>query len=518
MLNATAGRAGPDAPLCRLAGISKRFGVVQALDDVSLDLEAGIVTALVGENGAGKSTLLRILEGEHAPDQGTIAIDGRPVRYASAREAHGHGIRVVHQEPEIIPELSVAENIYLGELDARLGLVLDRPALHARTAALLRRFGVDGVLAPDQPCRGLGPALRQLIEIMRALRPGLRLLCLDEPTSSLTDDESSRLFGLVRTFRQQGVGVVYISHRLPEVIDLADKIAVLRDGRLVAVEERGHVDEQAIVRLMVGRDLGDLFNRERRPRGLPVLEVAGVTTRKVRDCSLTVHAGEVVGLAGLVGAGRSELAKAIFGDDRLLAGTVRMDGRALTLRGPGDAILAGMGLVPEDRKQEALLLLRSIRDNVTLAVPDKVSRLGFVDGKAETSIVAAMIEKLRVRTPGPWQEVGKLSGGNQQKVVFARWLAREPRLLILDEPTRGIDVGAKLEIYRLIEDLARAGMAILLISSEMPELLGLTDRILVMAGGRIAGELPTDGASEEAILALAMPERPTERQTEREIA
>ncbi len=506
MLSATAGGAAA-VPLCRLSGISKSFGVVQALDDVSLDIEAGLVTALVGENGAGKSTLLRILEGEHQPDAGSIEIDGRRVTFGSAREAHLHGIRVVHQEPEIIPELSVAENIYLGELDSRAGLLLDKKALFARADRLLDRFGVRTVLSPDQPCRGLGPALRQLIEIMRALRPGLRLLCLDEPTSSLTEDEAGRLFGLVRTFRTDGVGVVYISHRLPEVIDLADRIAVLRDGKLVALEERGAASEADIVRLMVGRDLGDLFRRERRPRGAPVLEAEGVTTRKVTDCSLTVHAGEVVGLAGLVGAGRSELAKAIFGDDRLLAGMVKMDGRPLTLRGPGDAIVAGMGLVPEDRKHEALLLMRSIRDNVALSIPDKVSRAGFVDQAAERGIVEQMIAKLRIKTPGAWQEAGKLSGGNQQKVVFARWLAREPRLLILDEPTRGIDVGAKLEIYRLIEDLARAGMAILLISSELPEILGLTDRLLVMRGGRIMGELVTAEASEEAILDLAMADR-----------
>ncbi|MFL5331605.1 MAG: sugar ABC transporter ATP-binding protein [Geminicoccaceae bacterium] len=490
--------------LVALTGIAKRFGVVQALKGVSLDLPAATVTALVGENGAGKSTLMRILEGEHAPDQGSIAVDGRPVAFASAREAHEAGIRIVHQEPEIIPELSVAENIFIGDLKAKASLFVDWAGLQRRAQAMLARFGLERALEPAAACHGLGPAQRQLIEIMRALRPGVRLLCLDEPTSSLTEDEAQRLFAMIRALRADGVGIVYISHRLREVMDLADRVAVLRDGELVAVRNAAEVDEATTMRLMVGRDLGELFGHRTRVRDEVVLELRSVTTAKVRDCSLAVRAGEIVGLGGLVGAGRTELARATFGMDRLQGGEIRVFGRPLALRAPADAILAGIGLVPEDRKQEALLLLRSVRDNVSLCVPEKISRLGFFDRGAESRLVLALTRRLGVRTPSIEQHVRKLSGGNQQKVVFARWLAREPRILILDEPTRGIDVGAKLEIYRLIEELAEAGIAILVISSELTELLGLTDRIVVMRAGAIVGELPTATATEEAVLALAM--------------
>jgi L-arabinose transport system ATP-binding protein len=490
--------------LVALTGIAKRFGVVQALKGVSLDLPAAMVTALVGENGAGKSTLLRLLEGEHAPDQGGIAVDGRPAAFASAREAHEAGIRIVHQEPEIIPELSVAENIFIGDLKARGTVFVDWPDLQRRAAAMLARFGLERALEPRAACHGLGPAQRQLIEIMRALRPGVRLLCLDEPTSSLTEDEAQRLFAMLRALRAGGVGIVYISHRLREVMDLADRVAVLRDGELVAVRDAAEVDEATMMRLMVGRDLGELFGHRTRVRDEVALELRAVTTAKVQGCSLAVRAGEIVGLGGLVGAGRTELARAAFGMDRLQGGEIRVFGRPLALRAPADAILAGIGLVPEDRKQEALLLLRSVRDNVSLCVPEKVSRLGFFDRGAESRLVSALTRRLGVRTPSIEQEVSKLSGGNQQKVVFARWLARGPRILILDEPTRGVDVGAKLEIYRLIEELAGAGIAILVISSELTELLGLTDRIAVMRAGAIVGELPTAGASEEAVLALAM--------------
>ena len=309
---------------------------------------------------------------------------------------------------------------------------------------------------------------------------------------------------MIRALRADGVGIVYISHRLREVMDLADRVAVLRDGELVAVRDGAEVDEATMMRLMVGRDLGDLFGHRSRVRDEVALELRSVTTAKVRDCSLRVRAGEIVGLGGLVGAGRTELARAAFGIDRLRGGEIRVFGRSLALRAPADAILAGIGLVPEDRKQEALLLLRSVRDNVSLCVPQKVSRLGFFDRAAESRLVSALTRRLGVRTPSIEQEVRKLSGGNQQKVVFARWLAREPRILILDEPTRGIDVGAKLEIYRLIEELAEAGIAILVISSELTELLGLTDRIVVMRAGSIVGELPTATATEEAVLALAM--------------
>ncbi|MBB5753980.1 sugar ABC transporter ATP-binding protein [Prosthecomicrobium pneumaticum] len=491
-------------PVVRVEAVAKRFGVVQALKGVSVDFRAGEICALVGENGAGKSTLMRVLEGEHRPDTGTIAVDGRPVTLASAREAHALGIRVIHQEPEIIPELTVAENIFVGDFRARAGLFLDRDDLVRRARALIDAFGVGDQLAPERTCHGLGPAQRQLIEIMRALRPGARLVAFDEPTSSLTEEEAGRLFEMIRRLKTDGVAVVYISHRLREIVALADRVVVLRDGERVADEPIAAVDEATMVRLMVGRPISDLFHRRVRALGPVALALDGVSTDKVTDISFSIRAGEIVGLGGLVGAGRTEVARAIVGMDRLAAGTMAVLSAPYRPRDPSDAIRAGIGLVPEDRKQEALLLLQPVRDNVSLVVPDKVSRFGFFDRRKETRLVEHHVAELRVKTPSIGQPVGKLSGGNQQKVVFARWQARGPAVLILDEPTRGIDVGAKAEIYRLIESLADAGLAILLISSEMPELLGLADRILAMAGGRITGELDGATATEEAVLALSM--------------
>jgi L-arabinose transport system ATP-binding protein len=491
--------------LCAVRDIAKSFGVVPALRGVSLEIRAGEVLALVGENGAGKSTLMRILEGEHRPDAGEILFEGRPVTFASARDAHQVGIRVIHQEPEIIPDLSVAENVFIG--DFRGGLFLDRGDLDRRALALLGQFGVERELPPWRLCRGLGPAHRQLIEIMRAVKSGEKLLALDEPTSSLTEEEAQRLFAFVRRLRADGVAVVYISHRLREVMDLADRIAVLRDGELVGLLDRAEATHEAIVRLMVGRPLSAIFDHRPHARPETVLQVDGLTTAKVHDISFSIRAGEIVGLGGLIGAGRTELARGIFGFDRMTAGRVLVNGREIKLRSPADAILAGIGFAPEDRKQEALLLARSVRENISLCVPDLISRGGFLDEGAETRIAQRLSDRMRIKTPSLRQLVSKLSGGNQQKVVLARWLAREPKLLILDEPTRGIDVGAKAEIYRLVEELAAAGMGILFISSEMPELLGMTDRILVMAAGRLVGELATKDATEQAILALAMREQ-----------
>lgn len=492
-----------NSALIAARGISKRFGVVQALREVSLDFYSSEILALVGENGAGKSTLLRILEGEYQPDAGSLQIDGNPVTISSARSAHALGIRVVHQEPEIIPELSVAENVFIGDYTSKRGLI-DWNDLERRTLGLLREFGLEGMLEPRKSARELGPAQRQLIEIMRALRPGLRLLALDEPTSSLTEQESARLFTLLARLRKGGVGIIYISHRLREVVALADRIAVLRDGQLIGVRDGRGVTETEMIGMMVGRAVGTLFNHKKQTQSETVLEARHLTTRKVTDVSFRLQRGEILGVAGLVGAGRSELAKGVFGFDRLISGEVIVSGKTLRLRSPADAILAGMGLVPEDRKHEALLLLQSVRLNVSLCVPEKISQGSFIVGALERALVAPLVKQMRVKTPSLEQSIAKLSGGNQQKVVFARWLARQPTILILDEPTRGIDVGAKAEIYRLIEDLAASGIGIILISSEMPEILGLTDRILVMSGGRIAGELETSAASEERVLELAM--------------
>lgn len=493
-----------DVPVIQVIGVSKRFGVVQALRDVSVGFEAGTVTALLGENGAGKSTLMRILEGEHQPDSGHIEVDGRSVTLSSPRVAHAQGIRVIHQEPEIIPELTVAENVFIGDMKARGGMFVDRADLFARTEQLLRTFGMQDVISPRQRCEGLGPALRQLIEIMRALRPGARLIAFDEPTSSLTEDEAGRLFGVIRRLRNEGVAIIYISHRLREIVGLADRCVIMRDGERVADEPIANLDEAKMVRLMVGRPVSDLFNRRERSLGPVVLKLSDISTAKISNVSLEVRAGEIVGLGGLVGAGRTEVARAIVGVDALTAGVMELSGERYAPRDPSDSVRAGIGLVPEDRKQEALLLQQPVRDNVSLVVPDKVSWFGFFSRSRERALVRHHVSQLRVKTPSIEQAVGKLSGGNQQKVVFARWQAREPKVLILDEPTRGIDVGAKAEIYRLIESLADQGLALLLISSEMPELLGLADRIIVMQDGTVSGELAWREATEEAVLALAM--------------
>ena len=491
-------------PIVAIENVTKRFGSVEALRDVSVAFNAGEITALIGENGAGKSTLMRVLEGEYRPDTGRILVDGEPVQLSSPRAAHGLGIRVIHQEPEIVPELTVAENIFIGDIKARGGLFLDRADLERRSLELLATFGVVGVLSPAQRCHGLSPALRQIIEIMRALRPGARLVAFDEPTSSLTEDEARRLFRVIRRLKADGVAVIYISHRLREIIEIADRCVVMRDGRRVADEPMAAVDEPRMVRLMVGRPVSDLFSRRQRKLGPVRLALDNVTTSRVEGISLTVRAGEIVGLGGLVGAGRTEVARAIVGLDPLLSGQMALAGRPYRPREPSDAVKVGIGLVPEDRKQEGLLLMQSVRDNISLVVPGKVSRYGFFSRRRERALVARHVAELRVKTPSIEQAVGKLSGGNQQKVVFARWQARGPSVLILDEPTRGIDVGAKAEIYRLVESLADEGLAILLISSEMPELLGLADRVLVMQDGRINGELPWQKASEETVLALAM--------------
>ena len=493
-------------PLLEFRRVGKRFGVVHALSEVTLPIRAGEILALVGENGAGKSTVTRIMEGVHQPDTGEVAIDGAPVLLRAPAEAHAAGIRVIHQEPDIFPDLSVAENLFVGDLRRVAGIFLDRTDLAVRTRDLLTRFGLQHTLSPWTLAGALSAAHRQLLEIMRALRAGVRLLALDEPTSSLSDDEAQLLFSVVRQLRKEGVALVYISHRMPEIRALADRVAILRDGRLVACSPVDELSEADIVHLMVGRPVSTLFDRPPASIGKVALETRGLTTARVRDVSMSICAGEVVGLGGLMGAGRSELALAIFGQDRLTSGSVIVEGAEIRLRSPADAIAAGIGLAPEERKSQALLLMRSVAENVTLCVPDRISRFGFLRRAAVLLVAGEQVERMRVKTSSLDELVSNLSGGNQQKVVLARWLARAPRVLILDEPTRGIDVGAKAEIYRLIAQLAASGIAILVISSELPELIGLSDRILVMAAGRVVGEVSRAEATEQRVLNLAMRE------------
>jgi len=501
----------PDA-VFSLRGISKGFSGVQALSGIDLDVRAGEVLALMGENGAGKSTLLRIINGDHLPDEGEMRLEGQPLRHSSPAAAHAAGIRVVAQEPEIIADVDVAENVYTGALPHR-GHRYSRRRAQAQAAADLDRLGFTGLIEPSRMGRRLSPAQRQLVEIMRGVLGNPRLIAFDEPTSSLSDPEVDVLFALIERLRADGVAVIYVSHRMSEIFRIADRIAVLRDGHLVGSRPTSETDERELVRMMVGRDLDALFRDDDRARGDVVLTVDDVTTEDVSGISLDVRAGEIVAIAGLVGAGRSELVKAVVGETRIGSGRVLMHGKALKLRSPQDGIRAGIGFAPEERKQEALIMGRSVRDNISLAGLDRLTRWHFVQRRRENELAAGFVESLRIKTPSIEQQVRKLSGGNQQKVVLARWLARKPELLILDEPTRGVDVGAKAEIYALIQRLAAEGTAVLIVSSELPEVIGLADRILVMRAGRIAGELPA-GASEEAILDLAMTHEPLSARTE----
>ncbi|MEU9002415.1 sugar ABC transporter ATP-binding protein [Streptomyces sp. NPDC048551] len=484
--------------------ITKRFGAVQALSGVTLSFPRGRVTALMGENGAGKSTLLKILTGDHQPTEGSILRDGRPRVLSSPHDAHRAGIRVIPQEPEIIPHVSVAENVYAGALPRGAGRRLDRAGLRRRITADLARLGFEKVIHPDQLGFELSPAQRQLVEILRALTGEAKTIAFDEPTSSLSENEAEALFALIDRLRDQGIAVIYVSHRMKEIFRLADRIAVLRDGAVAGVLDARTTNEGEVVRLMVGRDLSSLFVRQDVAREEVVLRLEDVTTDDVSGIDLHIRAGEVVALAGLMGAGRSELALALAGDRPIRSGRVTVNGRALRLRSPRDAIRASIGLAPEERKAQALFLHRSIRDNTSLVSLDRLRRWRFVRRRQEKAVAQDFSDRLRVRAPSIEHEVRKLSGGNQQKVVLARWLLRKPKVLILDEPTRGIDIGAKAEIYRIIADLAREGVALLVISSELPEVLGLADRVVVMQNGRITGELDRARATEEAILNLAM--------------
>jgi L-arabinose transport system ATP-binding protein len=498
----------PDTPgptgTIEIRGMTKAFPNVNALRDVSIDVKPGEILALMGENGAGKSTLLKILSGDYQPDAGTITRDGEVLAFTGPRDARKAGIRVIYQEPEIIPGVNVAENIYSGELPRR-GPFVDRARLDSLVADDLRRYGFEGVLPTNLMGDMLSSAQRQLVEIMRALKSDVRVLALDEPTSSLTDEEVDRLFTLVRRLRAEGVAIIYVSHRINEILRLADRVAVMRDGKLVAVRPAKELTQGEIVRLMVGRELSDVFRRNPAVQDRVVLKVEGIRSDWHKGIDFEIHAGEVVGFAGLVGAGRTELAKVIFGELPRTDGRIIVDGREAPITSPTAAIRHGIGLAPEDRKREGLVLIRSVIENASLAILSRLTRFGFVQRGLERRIASEFVRRLAVKTPSLDQEVGKLSGGNQQKVVLARWLAARPKVLILDEPTRGIDVGAKAEIYRLIDELANEGLGIMFISSELPEILGLSDRIYVMQNGRITGELRGgEGVTEEQVLALAM--------------
>ncbi|MFJ6566067.1 sugar ABC transporter ATP-binding protein [Streptomyces sp. NPDC091292] len=485
----------------RIEGVRKAFPGVVALDEVDFDLRAGEVHVLLGENGAGKSTLIKMLSGAHHPDAGRILVDGAEVRIPDAQAAERLGIATIHQEFNLVPDLTVAENIFLGRQPRRFGFI-DRARMEADAAVLLERVGVE--VSPRARVRELGIARLQMVEIAKALSVRARVLIMDEPTAVLTSGEVDTLFGIVRTLREDGVGIVFITHHLEEIAALGDRVTVIRDGRSVG-QVPASTPEDDLVRLMVGRAIEQQYPRARGAAGEPLLSVEGLTRDGVfHEVSFQVRAGEVVGVAGLVGAGRTEVARAVFGADPYDAGTVEVAGVRLPRHDVSAALAAGIGLVPEDRKGQGLLLDASVEENLGLVTLRSATRAGLVDRKGQYTAAARIAERLGVRMAGLGQTVRTLSGGNQQKVVIGKWLLAHTRVLILDEPTRGIDVGAKVEIYQLVNDLTAAGHAVLMISSDLPEVLGMSDRVLVMAQGRLAGELAAAEATQDAVMALAV--------------
>jgi ribose transport system ATP-binding protein len=491
------------APLLQMRGISKAYPGVVALDNVDFEVRAGEVHALVGENGAGKSTLMKILAGAETRDRGEILIDGQPVTIDSPHAAMDLGINIIYQEFNLVPHLSAAENIFLGrEPGTRLPGFIDFRKLYGDAQALMDSLGVR--VDVRQEVSRLSVAQQQMVEIAKATIRESRIIAMDEPSATLTEHELQNLFDLIRSLQARGVGIIYISHRLEEIFAIADRVTVFRDGRRIETMPVKETGREAIIRMMVGRELKESIPKRPAPRGEPLLAVRGLTRRGVFEAvSFTVHRGEILGIGGLVGAGRTEVARAIFGADRLDAGAMTLDGQPVAIHSPQEAIRRGIGLVPEDRKTLGLILNMVVRENVTLANLDLLSSLGFINGRREREVAGEFARSLRIRTPTVEQEVRNLSGGNQQKVVLAKWLFTNSQVMIFDEPTRGIDIGSKVEIYELMNDLVARGVGILMISSELPELLGMSDRIVVMHEGRVTGELAREQATPERVMQLA---------------
>ena len=489
--------------LLEMKGITKAFPGVLALNNVDLAVHAGKVLALVGENGAGKSTLMKVLSGVHRMDKGEIRLDGKPVENITPLSAQHMGISIIYQEFNLLNNMSVAENIFVGrERKTRAGFV-DKKAQWAEALKLLQEVGLS--INPDTRVRRLSTAQKQMIEVARALSFKARIIIMDEPTSSLTDRETETLFGIIRKLRERGVAIVFISHRMNEIFEISDEIAVMRDGEMMEKMDTHSVTEQDVIGAMVGREVKNLFVKEQVEIGPVALEVRNLSTKDfLKDVSFSVRSGEILGFAGLVGAGRSEVMRALFGIDPRETGEILVRGKKVDIRSTVDALRCGIGFVPEDRKEQGLVLNMTVKRNVSLAALRKVARQWFIDRGAEDALTDRYVEALRVKTPSREQRVVNLSGGNQQKVVIAKWMATSPAILILDEPTRGIDVGAKKEIHALMSKLAEQGVAIIMISSELPEVLGMSDRIVVMHEGRIKGVLSRADASQTAIMKMAV--------------
>jgi rhamnose transport system ATP-binding protein len=497
MIPRTAGAA-----TLELRDVSKTFGQVVALRSGSLRADAGSIHALVGENGAGKSTLVKIVAGVHRRDSGDLLLDGISRDFASTAESKSLGVAVIYQEPTLFPDLSVTENIFMGRQPLGSPGRIDRAAMFTEVQRLFERLGVR--IDPRRPAEGLSIADQQIIEIAKAISLDARVLIMDEPTAALSGVEVDRLFAVARSLRDEGRALVFISHRFDEVFDLCDRITVMRDGDYIATRETAETNVEEIVALMVGREVGELFPKAPAEIGEPVLEVKDLSTSGIfHDITFDVRAGEIVGLAGLVGAGRSEIARAVFGVDRYDSGEVRLAGKAVPPHNPRAAIAAGMAFVPEDRRQQGLVTGASVARNVAGAIRRGLGRAGVLTGRAESRAAGPWAGRLEVKTSALDMSAATMSGGNQQKVVIAKWLATGPRLLIIDEPTRGIDIGTKAEVHRLLSELAGQGMAILMISSELPEVLGMADRVLVVCEGRLTADIPRDVATPEKVMRAA---------------
>jgi rhamnose transport system ATP-binding protein len=491
-------------PLLNATAISKSFAGVQALKSVSFELRSGEVHALLGENGAGKSTLIKVITGAVTSDSGTLEIDGEAVVHNTPALARSRGVAAVYQQPALFPDLTVAENIALALEGGSLWRKVNWGARTRRARELLERTGAE--IDPERAVRTLSMPEQQIVEIAKAIGARSKILILDEPTASLTEREVERLFRLIQSLRADGAGIVYISHRLDEVAAIADRVTVLRDGRSIATRELREVDRAELIRLMVGRDIHAIFPKREVPIGDVVLETRELGCREsgIRGVSLTVRRGEILGLAGLVGSGRTELAETLFGLRPADSGEIRLRGEATRIASPADAIRERVGYLPEDRRQHGVVLEMTVAANTSLANLPAISRHGLIDEDSECTLARRYVETLRIKTHSLYTETGALSGGNQQKVALARWLAIGPEVLILDEPTQGVDIGSKSEIHEMMVDLAEQGLAIVMISSELPEILGMSDRIAVMHAGTIAGVLTRAEATQERLLALAL--------------
>lgn len=487
--------------IVELENISKSFPGVKALDNVSFNLRPGEVHALLGENGAGKSTLMKIISGIYQKDSGVMKVEGLPVEFSNVAEASKHGIEIIHQELSMCRHLTVAQNIFLGREITKFG-VIDTAAQREQARQALTKLGLD--ISPDTVVEKLPVSKQQMVEIAKATSRNTKILIMDEPTSSLTQREIDELFELVRELKKQGKGIIYISHRLEELDTIADRVTVLRDGRHIKTMNYSSTSISEIISLMVGREITEKFPRINVPKGDTIMSVKNLTTDSVSNITFDLNVGEIIGFAGLIGAGRTELVRALFGADKIISGEIDLHGAEVKIKSPRNAIKAGIVCAPEDRKNEGLFLKLSIRENIAAANLDRIcSRTGVIRRKTERKLAQSAVDRLLIRTPSVEQDAKNLSGGNQQKVVVGKWLVRNASVVIFDEPTRGIDVGAKVEIYNLMNELKKSGTGVMFVSSELPEILGMSDRVIVMCSGKITGDMPVGEATQDKILTLA---------------